>query len=91
MKNKIKTTITKILLPEDNQFGIKNYGDYTEVVIISRITGTNPPWTTQMSFPLHFGYTEEHQVVKDAIQKCVDTTTKSLREYLDRKKTTKEK
>lgn len=79
---KIKTSITERVLSKNNQFKILQTELYNEVVVraYEPVTGES----VTMSFPrLISKYPMSHPEVKAAIQKCLDTTTKSLLDYLE--------
>ena len=84
---KTKTTVSKLVLAKDNEFHIKNHEDYLEVVVQTSAKNPNRGGKTEsvrMSFPLlkSIPNPDNDQRVIDVIQKCVDTTTTSLLNYI---------
>jgi len=78
----MKTTIMTTPLLKGNVFKIENFEDYQELIVVT-VDGVNK---VTMSFPWHKSIPESDPILRRAVKECVDKTTESLLQYLNRSK-----
>ena len=78
----MKIESQKIPMAKDNIFRIQNYEDYDEFVV----TASEGKNKAVQSFPWHHSILDGDPILERAKKICVDNTTASLVQYMNRKK-----
>ena len=78
----MKIESQKIPMAKDNIFRIQNYEDYDEFVA----TASEGKNKAVQSFPWHHSILDGDPILERAKKICVDSTTASLVQYMNRKK-----